>query len=105
MKRPNSLTVMALAGLMGLGLPAMVDAKDGRKKGQRKANHALFAMKAKHRGVDRNGDGLITRSEWRGSARSFRQLDHNGDGFLSGRETTPGKWTSGKGRVKGGFRK
>jgi Ca2+-binding EF-hand superfamily protein len=33
--------------------------------------------------MDRNGDGIITQAEWRGSARSFRNLDRNGDGRLS----------------------
>ena len=37
-------------------------------------------------GMDRNGDGVITRQEWRGSAQSFRVHDWNGDGVLSGDE-------------------
>jgi len=36
--------------------------------------------------MDRNGDGVITRPEWRGSDQSFRQQDRNGDGILSGDE-------------------
>ena len=35
------------------------------------------------RGMDRNNDGVITRSEWRGNANSFAQLDRNRDGVLS----------------------
>ena len=35
---------------------------------------------------DENGDGRITRAEWRGDARSFRELDMNRDGILSGTE-------------------
>ena len=42
------------------------------------------------RGMDRNGDGRITRAEWRGSAQSFRQHDWNNDGVLSGDEVRPG---------------
>ena len=38
------------------------------------------------RGMDRNRDGMVTRSEWRGNARSFANQDWNGDGVLSGRE-------------------
>lgn len=38
------------------------------------------------RGMDRNNDGMITRSEWRGNSRSFRNQDWNRDGVLSGRE-------------------
>lgn len=41
------------------------------------------------RGMDRDGDGVITRSEWRGSAQAFRQQDWNGDGVLSGDEVNP----------------
>lgn len=37
-------------------------------------------------GMDRNGDGRITRDEWRGSDQSFRVHDSNGDGVLSGAE-------------------
>ncbi|HEV2843474.1 MAG TPA: hypothetical protein VG477_01400, partial [Thermoanaerobaculia bacterium] len=33
-------------------------------------------------GMDRNRDGQITRSEWRGNDRSFAQHDWNGDGVL-----------------------
>lgn len=36
--------------------------------------------------MDRNGDGVITRDEWRGSNRSFDVQDRNGDGQLSGNE-------------------
>jgi hypothetical protein len=35
---------------------------------------------------DANSDAVLTRGEWRGSAATFRQLDTNGDGELSGRE-------------------
>jgi hypothetical protein len=38
------------------------------------------------RGIDRNGDGVVTRKEWRGNDRSFRNHDRNGDGVLSGDE-------------------
>ena len=41
-------------------------------------------------GMDTNGDGVITRSEWRGNANSFRNQDWNGDGILSGDEVRPG---------------
>ena len=38
------------------------------------------------RGMDTNGDGRITRSEWRGNDRAFRNNDWNNDGVLSGDE-------------------
>lgn len=40
--------------------------------------------------VDRNNDGVITRSEWRGNNQSFSNEDWNGDGILSGDEVSPG---------------
>jgi Ca2+-binding EF-hand superfamily protein len=41
-------------------------------------------------GMDRNGDGIITRAEWRGSVQSFKVHDWNGDGRLSGDEVRVG---------------
>jgi hypothetical protein len=35
---------------------------------------------------DSNSDGAISRSEWRGDTRTFRELDRNRDGVLSGNE-------------------
>jgi Ca2+-binding EF-hand superfamily protein len=40
--------------------------------------------------MDENGDGRITRAEWRGGARAFRNHDWNGDGVLSGDEVRIG---------------
>lgn len=48
----------------------------------------LSAMR--FRGMDRNRDGVIERSEWRGSETSFEQHDWNHDGRLSGDELRPG---------------
>jgi Ca2+-binding EF-hand superfamily protein len=41
-------------------------------------------------GMDRNGDGVITRAEWRGNQQAFRNEDWNRDGILSGDEVRPG---------------
>jgi hypothetical protein len=41
-------------------------------------------------GMDQNGDGVITRAEWRGSEQAFRANDWNDDGILSGEEVRPG---------------
>jgi Ca2+-binding EF-hand superfamily protein len=46
--------------------------------------------------MDTNGDGIITRAEWRGSTQSFRVHDWNRDGVLSGDEVRPGTWRSGR---------
>ena len=40
--------------------------------------------------MDTNNDGVISREEWRGSARSFEVHDWNGDGRLSGNEVRIG---------------
>lgn len=40
--------------------------------------------------MDTNHDGVISRSEWRGSANGFRMRDWNGDGRLSGDEVRMG---------------
>jgi hypothetical protein len=40
--------------------------------------------------MDANGDGQISRSEWRGNAKSFENFDWNNDGVLSGDEVSPG---------------
>lgn len=40
-------------------------------------------------GLDTDGDGRITRAEWRGDDTSFKQHDANGDGVLAGAEITP----------------
>lgn len=40
--------------------------------------------------MDANGDGVITRQEWRGNDRAFRNHDWNNDGRLSGDEVRVG---------------
>jgi Ca2+-binding EF-hand superfamily protein len=52
------------------------------------AQRAGPAMRFKN--MDSNGDGRITRNEWRGSDRSFQVHDWNGDGVLSGAEVRQG---------------
>jgi Ca2+-binding EF-hand superfamily protein len=47
-------------------------------------------MGQRFEGMDTNRDGRVTRSEWRGNARSFDNQDWNRDGVLSGNELRPG---------------
>lgn len=42
------------------------------------------------KGLDTNGDGAISRQEWRGSDRAFRNRDWNNDNMLSGDEMRVG---------------
>jgi Ca2+-binding EF-hand superfamily protein len=72
----------AFAAVIGLGLAAMTT--PGAAAAQQPRANIRFA------GMDRNGDGAITRAEWRGSERSFRVHDWNGDGILSGDEVRVG---------------
>jgi Ca2+-binding EF-hand superfamily protein len=44
------------------------------------------AAAGRFHGLDSNGDGVISREEWRGSDRSFEVHDWNRDGVLSGDE-------------------
>lgn len=55
-----------------------------------KSNQAKQGRQMRFQAMDRNGDGVITRAEWRGNARSFEQHDLNGDGILAGDEI----WTN-----------
>jgi Ca2+-binding EF-hand superfamily protein len=45
---------------------------------------------SRFQGMDRDGNGVITRAEWRGSERSFARHDWNNDGMLSGEEVRTG---------------
>jgi len=69
--RMLSTTLLALA----VAVPAAQADDDKSRRGN-----------ASLRGMDRNGDGMITRREWTGNTVSFRNHDRNGDGVLSGRE-------------------
>jgi hypothetical protein len=48
------------------------------------------------RAMDRNGDGVISRAEWRGSRQSFEVHDWNNDGVLSGDELRVGAARDGR---------
>jgi Ca2+-binding EF-hand superfamily protein len=50
------------------------------------ATSAAAQQTTRFQGMDRDGDGRITREEWRGNARAFARHDWNNDGVLSGDE-------------------
>jgi len=54
------------------------------------------ATARRFRGMDRNDDGIITPSEWRGSRRSFEVHDWNNDGVLSRAEVDAGAARAGR---------
>jgi len=69
------------AGLcLALAAPA-----GAQEQAQRRGNNTMRFQE-----MDTNRDGTITRDEWRGNDRSFRNHDWNGDGRLSGDEVRPG---------------
>ena len=72
--------------LLTFALVALPYGVDQDSAGQGRAAQMRF------RGMDANNDGVITRDEWRGSARSFQRHDWNGDGRLAGNEVRFGAW-------------
>jgi hypothetical protein len=68
-----------------LALPVALSAGE---PGQRAQDHRPAEIR--FQGMDTNGDGQISRSEWRGSDQSFQRHDWNGDRVLSGNEVRIG---------------
>ena len=97
--------ILAVSGVLALGA-ASVHAQDVYRKSDNRANDRYgddrmykiyvdddfwygdqsVVTNTRFRGMDRDRDGVITRSEWRGNSRSFQNQDWNNDGVLSGRE-------------------
>jgi Ca2+-binding EF-hand superfamily protein len=73
------LLTLPILALAWAGAP-VIHASDGAEQ----------AARMRFQSMDRNGDGVITRDEWQGSARSFMVHDWNGDGRLSGDEVRIG---------------
>ena len=79
--RPLVLTFSGLALVWSLAAPAAVTTADAQTG---PVNRNRFQA------LDRNNDGRITRDEWNGNERAFRNHDWNGDGVLSGNEVRAG---------------
>ncbi len=62
--------------------------KHDQKKNAHKGDESEGLMR--FQGLDKNRDGLITRSEWQGDDRAFANHDWDGNGILSGDEIRPG---------------
>ena len=72
---------------------AQAHGKDKAKKAkpQKDAKHATSDdWNPRFRGLDRNGNSVVSRGEWNGDDRSFANHDWNGDGMLSGDELRAG---------------
>lgn len=66
---------------MGLAAPPLVATAEAQSQP---------VSRMRFQALDRNNDGRITRDEWNGNERSFRNHDWNGDGVLSGNEVRAG---------------
>ncbi|HET8548048.1 MAG TPA: hypothetical protein VFL57_08590 [Bryobacteraceae bacterium] len=53
-----------------------------RRTTEREMRHGIGRM----RGLDSNGDGIISRGEWRGNDQSFSRHDRDGDGLITSRD-------------------
>ncbi|CAN5677895.1 hypothetical protein BH18ACI5_BH18ACI5_29740 [soil metagenome] len=77
--QPSLILVIAVLSVLAAPLNAKTQAAT---QAQREAERE----QARFRTMDRDGDGVITRAEWRGNAESFSRHDTNRDGVLSGSE-------------------
>ena len=80
----TAMIVLALPGIpqQGSAIARTTTGPDAQAAGKAQTT----AAQQRFRQMDVNGDGEISRAEWRGSAQSFRVHDWNGDGVLSGAE-------------------
>jgi Ca2+-binding EF-hand superfamily protein len=77
-----------LAAVTLLGVVAATAATESRQAQERRSGdgRSQGQTRMRFRSMDTDGDGVITRAEWRGNDQSFRRQDTNGDGVLSGAE-------------------
>jgi hypothetical protein len=73
--------VLFAGALATVALPAEAAAQGNWRQQQENRGRQM-----RHRGMDTDGDGVITRAEWRGNQQAFRQQDTNDDNVLSGAE-------------------
>ena len=76
-------TLLIPASLALLSLPGFADDYRYRRDPY---NYNRQPVYERYRGMDRNGDGRISRYEWRGNNNSFYQLDRNHDGTVTRNE-------------------
>ena len=73
-----------------LTFPVFAQSASGEVTAEPGQGRAQARDEMRFRGMDTNGDGRITRAEWRGNDRAFRNNDWNNDGVLSGDEVRVG---------------
>jgi len=72
--------------LMLAGAVLLVVSQSTAAQSQTATQREAEREQARFRTMDRDADGVITRSEWRGNAEAFTRYDTNRDGVLSGSE-------------------
>lgn len=82
--RPQAFAAIVFA--LPILSPAVARAQNDDPWRQTQDRSAQTRETMRFREMDTNHDGVITRSEWRGSDASFRAHDWNGDNVLSGDE-------------------
>ena len=87
--RPQAFVATIVFALPILS-PAVARAQNDDPWRQTQDRGAQTRETMRFREMDTNHDGVITRSEWRGSDASFRAHDWNGDNVLSGDEVRVG---------------
>jgi Ca2+-binding EF-hand superfamily protein len=81
----RSTDLLALVFLLSATLAATSADPAAAQPGQER-RQARAEARQRFADLDSNGDGMISREEWRGSIQSFRVHDWNRDGILSGNE-------------------
>ena len=84
MRTGRILTMLVVTAT--IPLPSMLFAGQDQGTDRGSVNQRVQREQERFRSWDTNGDSVLDRREWRGSAREFRQLDINRDGELSGTE-------------------
>ncbi len=86
----NIMAALALTLLATAPAAMALNTRSVSRTSQTNRNVDRFAR------LDRDGNGVITRDEWRGNDNSFRKHDRNGDGVISAADR--------QGKAKGKFK-
>lgn len=88
--RPQAFGAAVLVFALSIAAPSVARAQNDDSWRQRQDRGSRDRDTMLFREMDTDHDGVITRSEWRGSDESFRAHDWNGDNVLSGDELQSG---------------
>lgn len=87
MKVYRTLTAVTLLGVLAAPAAAAAESHQAQVQERRPSDEGPQGQtRMRFRGMDKDGDGVIRRAEWRGNDQSFRRQDTNRDGVLSGAE-------------------